>query len=293
MKWLVLAGCLAALIGMIFLWPRPPMVRLGTVPSIPVYALPQPSYVPPNVLYEVETSSEPPPYGTLRATEDDKTYTLMGRSKETCMGVLDQKDFDGNGFVDALVVVHPACGGSCCPNTFFFVSAQGGGKFKIGATFGESWGDPTIEKWNDAWSVLVSETNDGITTDARTEVQKRFVLKAGKAVMVEEKKRTTLKSLVELKSEDFDTQKREETRSIEFDLDGDGKPDKITGKLSGLMNRWDWGTLEWTVEFSSGKSFHGQGCRRIGVLEGSTGGVHDLVCDQDSVYRWDGSEYKN
>ncbi len=209
------------------------------------------------------------------------------------MDIVEQKDFDGNGFTDALIVVHPACGGSCCADTFFFVSAEGGGKYKISPSFGNSWGSPTIEKWKDAWSVLVSETNDGITTEARSEVQKRFVLKAGKAVQVEEKTRLALKSLVELKSDDFDTQKRGDTHSVEYDLDGDGKPDKITGKLSGLMNKWDWGTLEWTVEFANGKRFSSQGCRRVGVLEGSTGGVHDLVCDQDSIYRWNGTEYKN
>jgi len=39
----------------------------------------------------------------LRATETGKTYPLIDKSKQMCLQVIDQRDFDGNGFVDALV----------------------------------------------------------------------------------------------------------------------------------------------------------------------------------------------
>jgi hypothetical protein len=70
-----------------------------------------------------------------------------------------------------------------------------------------------------------------------------------------------------------------DVHSIEFDLDGDGKKDVISGRF------WDrWGVIFWTVKFANGKEFATtEPCKRIGVLATATNGVHDLVCDQDLV----------
>jgi hypothetical protein len=227
-------------------------------------------------------------FAALSATENGKTYRLIDKSKEMCLEVVDQRDFDGNGFVDALVSHVAACGGNAVANTFFFVSALGNGRFEISDEFASSWGDPIIEKWKGRWSVVVTSSNEGVNQQRPVEITRRFVLESGKAVQVEEKRRKDIASIAEIRSEIFDPNKVDETHSLEYDLDGDGKKDQIK------TTYWArWGRMFWTVEFADGKKFSSDtACKRIGVLKTKTNGVSDLVCDQDTVLRWNGREYQ-
>jgi hypothetical protein len=227
-------------------------------------------------------------FGALHAKENGKTYQLIDKSLEKCLSVIDQRDFDNNGLVDALVAHITACGGNCCGDEFFFVSAFGDGHFEISENFVDSWWTPAVEKWRNRWSVVISSDNVGCNTDRPQEVTRRFILVAGKAIKVEERWRKDMKSIVDMRSEIFDGNNEDETHSIEFDLDGDGKKDQISGKLW-----WRWGVIMWTVRFAGGKEFSSDmSCKRIGVLSSKTNGINDLVCGQDSVLRWNGVEYK-
>jgi hypothetical protein len=182
-----------------------------------------------------------------------------------------------------------ACGGNCCPNEFFFVSYLGNGQFKTSEEFADSWKDPAIEKWRGRWSVVVTSNNEGMMNQERpVEITRRFVLQDGEAVKIEEKRREDMASLVEMRSEIFKTTDLEETHTLRYDLDGDGKEDVITGRL------WvRWGRIFWSVQFANGKEFStGEACKRIGVLATKTNGVHDLVCDLDRVLHWNGETYK-
>lgn len=239
------------------------------------------------VEYSVE-KSDGSIFTALRATANGKTYQLVDKSKEMCLQVIAQRDLDGNGFVDALVLHRIACGGSCCSDTFFVVSAFGDGRFEVSDEFADSWVYPVIEKWKDRWSVVVTSDNEGMNLQRPVEITRRFVLESGKMVQVEEHRRKDLDSIVDLRSEVFNADKPDETHSLEFDLDGDGKKDQIKGKL------WArWGRILWSVEFADGKKFSSNaGCKRIGVLETKTRGVSDLVCDLDTVFRWNGREYR-
>jgi len=240
------------------------------------------------VEYSVENDSEWPYSSELRATVDGKTYRLIDRSKRVCLQVIDQRDFDGNGLVDALVENITGCGGNCCPQSFFFVSNFGGGRFQVSEEFADSWRDPVIERWKGRWSVAVSSSNEGIDHQRLCEITRRFILEAGKAVQVEEWLHKEMESMTEIRSEIFDPDKVDEEHSIEYDLDGDGKKDQIKTKY------WSrWGSMFWIVEFADGKKFSSNlGCKRIGVLGTKTHGVSDLVCDQDTVFRWNGLEYQ-
>jgi predicted permease len=82
-----------------------------------------------------------------------------------CLQIVDQKDFESNGFIEALVAPITACGGNCCPNRFFFVSALGDGRFEAGEEFADSWADPIIEKWKGHWSIVVTSNNEEINLD--------------------------------------------------------------------------------------------------------------------------------
>jgi hypothetical protein len=225
----------------------------------------------------------------LRADSNGKTHELIGKSKKMCLQVYDQRDFDGNGLADALVSHSPGCGGNCCSDSYFFVSASSGDRFELSDEFADSRGFPVIEKWKGRWSVVVTSTNEGIMNQERPlEITRRFILEAGKAVRVEEHRRRDVESIVEIRSEIFNPDRLDETHSIEYDLDGDGKNDQITCKF------WArWGSMLWSVEFANGKKFSSDvGCKRIGVLKTKTNGVSDLVCDQSTIFRWDGSGYR-
>ncbi|HEY6352630.1 MAG TPA: hypothetical protein VI636_24805 [Candidatus Angelobacter sp.] len=226
--------------------------------------------------------------GALVATLNGKRQVLVSKSKNKCLQIIDERDFDGDGSLDALVEDVTACGGNCCSNQFFFASALPDGTFAVSDEFADSWKDPVIEKWKGRWSVVVVSNNEGVNTDRPVEFTRRFVLEAGKAVKVEEHQRKDMNSILEMRSEIFHSQNERETHTLKYDLDGDGKKDTITGHL------WErWGRIMWTVEFADGKKFSSNdACKRIGVLATKTNGVHDLVCDQDTVLHWNGSEYK-
>jgi uncharacterized protein YecT (DUF1311 family) len=223
---------------------------------------------------------------TLHAKEKGKTYTIIGKSKNACLSILDQRDFDGNGHIDALIEQYPACGGNCCPNLYFFVSALGNGRFVTTDVLADSWGVPTVEKWNGHWSVVIVSSSKEPDADSPEEIKRRFILRDGNAVKVEESPRKEIPTLLDLRSEVFKGEN--DQQSIEFDLDGDGKKDTIGGTV------WWRGGIAWWVSFANGRRVEGPGhCKRIGVLKTTTKGVHDLVCDQDTVIRWTGSAYSD
>lgn len=249
----------------------------------------QPMY--PEVKYFAKKSGNTLFANVLLATANGKTYELIGKSKQKCLRLVAQKDFDGNGSLDALVEHITACGGNCCSNSFFFVSSFDKGRFEISNEFADSWKDPVIEKWKGRWSVVVVSSNAGMNLDRPVEVTRRFVLEKGEAIQVEENRRKDIKSIVEMRSEMFSSEMssgEDHAHTIEYDLDGDGTKDIVSGKL------WPrWGSIVWSVRFSNGKEFSSdKACKRIGVLATKTHGVNDLVCDQDTVLHWNGSAYK-
>jgi hypothetical protein len=234
--------------------------------------------------YSVERSDDGL-HSTLRATVGGKTYTVID-NEEACLAIADQRDWDGNGLVDALVERILGCGGNCCPNSYFFVSALGKGRFEVSDDLADSWAEPLIEMWKGRWSAVIVSTNEGYNTAPPVEITHRFVLREGKSVKVEESRRKDMKSILEMRSDMF--KGSEDEQKIEFDLDGDGRKDVISGRL------WErWGRIFWTVRFANGKEFATMNaCKRIGVLATKTRGVNDLVCDQDTVFRWNGAEYQ-
>ena len=34
------------------------------------------------------------------------------------------------------------------------------------------------------------------------------------------------------------------------------------------------------------------GCKRIGILKSKTKGMSDIVCDYDTIFRWNGKKYE-
>src|SRR5215469_1198068 len=240
--------------------PAPEVAEITQASATPTPAQqPAPRPVKPKIRYAITQLGKTTfSTGALVATFNGQRHVLVDKSKNKCQQIISQRDFDGDGSLDALVEEITACGGNCCPDRFFFVSALPDGTFAVSDEFADSWTDPVIEKWKGHWSVVVVSNNAGVNRERPVEFTRRFVLEAGKAVKVEEHQRQDVKSIVEMRSEIFKND--QETHSFKYDLDGDGKKDTISGKL------WErWGSILWTVEFANGKIFSSNtACKRIG-----------------------------
>lgn len=206
-----------------------------------------------------------------------------------CLKIIEQFDFDEDGFTDALIQ-HNCCGGNGALDTYFFVSYKGNNNFQISEEFGYTWNEPIIEKWNNKTSVVVQETNIGFNNDDEIDITERYVLENGKALIVESIKKEELIALKEIRTNEFSVDDQDEIKHLYFDLDSDNINDTITCTFWGR-----WGSiLVQEIKFSSGIKVEGisTGCRRIGVLETTTNNVHDLVCGLDYILRWNGKEYE-
>ena len=223
----------------------------------------------------------------LEAEVNGKVYELVSNKENICMVIDTVMDFDLDGYSDAFIENIEACGGNCCPNSFFFYSYKGNGNFSRSDNFADSWEEPIIEKWQNKMTVKIKSVNAGMNVDAATETYRRFILNDGMALKVEQYERRPLASEIEMTSDEFDISKFDEYRYIAFDLDSDGIKDTILGTL---WNRW--GIIRWEVRFADGKIYKDGQSKRIGLLKSKSKGVYDLVGDFDDVYKWDGSTYK-
>ena len=83
---------------------------------------------------------------------------------------------------------------------------------------------------------------------------------------------------------------RDTVSLLQYDLDGDGKPDTISGSY---WSRWGRILVE-NIQFGTGKTLELSevNCKCIGVLETSHNGMRNLVCDASAQYHWDGKTYQ-
>ncbi|WP_157202725.1 hypothetical protein [Calidithermus chliarophilus] len=258
--------------------------------GVPPDTTPNPTKPKDDLVYErvdPNTETPGPPFYRLVARSGDRAYVVIDEKEEICFYDLYPKDFDEDGYSDVLIRMNGGCGGNCCLDEYFFVSHRGNGRFSRSKPFGYAYKEPKIERHRGRWSVVVEVRNEGFNTDDPIDVRERYVLEDGNAVLVEKSELKPLLALAEMKSEELSDLTAAEERSLRYDLDGDGTDDQIIGSF------WArWGRISWRVQFSSGLSFDdNRACKRIGVLASRSQGVHDLVCDLATVYRWDGKTY--
>jgi len=226
----------------------------------------------------------------LYALIGSKKYTIIPEGLEEggrCIEVFDSLDFDQDGYDDALVMEIVGCGGNNIPNAYFFCSySKAADKFLISEVFGDTWEDPVMEDWNGKLSVKVVSSNQGHSPEM-AEKTERFILENGKAVRVEYHQAQKMPAIVELLSEDYSERDKARGKVIYFDLNEDGKKEKISGDY------WErWASIGWSVQLPDGKFVAGDDARkRVGVLASKTKGYHDLVLDLDHVLVWNGTKY--
>jgi hypothetical protein len=222
----------------------------------------------------------------LEAKIGEKRYKITDFNNGYGMfvNIVDVRDFDNDGYDDALI--EETCGGTACPfvSLFFCTYDPTNDKFKISDSFGSISEKPKLERWKGKWSVSITSGN--IMEMYRAD--ERFILKNGEPVRVEYDEVKPLKAKLEMLPDNFSKSEKRNGKILRYDLDGDGLDDSIIGEY------WDrWNSINWKVKFANGKSFDGDGAYlRIGILPSKTNGVHDLVCGLDAVFAWDGNKYK-
>ncbi len=132
------------------------------------------------------------------------------------------------------------------------------------------------------------ENNEGSNLEQAEEIKRRYVLdSAGQAEVAEYSIRKHIPALRDMKSAEFEFAKSGEYRKMEFDLNGDGNKDIIKGEL---YERW--GRIAWSVTIAGMNEISSEPhCKRIGILSTKTAGFNDIVCDFDTILRWNGKKY--
>ncbi|HFA50667.1 MAG TPA: hypothetical protein ENJ95_16795 [Bacteroidetes bacterium] len=225
-------------------------------------------------------------YSRLEAKIGDRKYKILDAKEGYGMFVkiVDIRDFDNNGFEDALI--EESCEGTACVySTLFFCSYdETNDKFRISESFGSISSNPKIERWKGKWSIKITS----YTIMQMYRANERYIFEKREPVKVEYEETKPLIAMQEMLPSDFSEYEKRNGKTLMYDLDGDGLKDSIIGKYW-----YRWNSINWEVKFVNGKSFDGEGaCLRIGILPSKTKGVHDLVCGLDNVFIWNGSKYE-
>lgn len=222
----------------------------------------------------------------VTATVNGQVYQVIPAVDSGCLVIVSQQDFDGNGTTDALIEDLSACGGNGAGSSYFFISYLGEGYFRVSnPTDCCARQDPVIEGWQGRPSVVVTLSNEGVNQEDPETTRIRYVLRSGEAVKVEESTKGNLVALAELRYAQFTQGRVNQVLRLRYDLNRDGVPDTLFG------TPWErWGRINWSARLSGVGDIPERGdanCKRLGVLGSMTNGVHDLVCDQDTILRWD------
>lgn len=237
-----------------------------------------------NVVYSLRDEENVFQSNLIFAKKGDRKIKVT--KEEKCLLLVDQKDFDGDGDTDLLVEDVVACGGNCCPNSFFVVAYDGNMKFKISENFNSSWEGIKVEKWKDRWSFVATYVRAGANTLDYYEATKRHILINGKITLVEFFEKEEMKALYNIRAKQFDIKKEGQVKVFEFDIDGDGVKEKIKCRL---WNRW--GVVQCEVKKGEKILVKVSG-KRAGFLKTKSSGFHDIVVNHDVIHKWNGKKYE-
>lgn len=224
----------------------------------------------------------------LKAIVGEKDTVLITEAQDICFAIYKKADFNHDGYTDVLVEIINGCGGNCCGNSFKIFSYDGQ-KFQETDAVGYEWDEIEINKIEGEYQFVISTTNEGIgNVDICQDKTETFRLNGHKWEVIKTVQSHEVEALAEIKAEMFEGQENI-TKYLTYDLDNDGGIDSVACTYWGR-----WGRIgSWMITFSNGTVFTGQSTpKRIGVLENSTNGVHDLVLDCDIVIQWKGTAYQ-
>ncbi|WP_299966110.1 hypothetical protein [uncultured Roseobacter sp.] len=193
-------------------------------------------------------------------------------------------DFDNNGHTDLLYSW--SSGGNCCPPSFGVLSYFGNGVFKD-LTHDDfwSWNDPELTTRGTKTRFRVDSVVSGMGGTETSSTMNVFEIADGELVQIENGVATAyVPSLVELFATDFEKYaiSKSQTISVGIDVDLDNEQDTM------VCSWWErWGLIVCEIHASAkGMIETSTGCTRVGVLETSSDGVRDLVCNRDTIMRY-------
>jgi len=220
---------------------------------------------------------------------DGLDYTIIPSNEYGCFMLLDQRDYDGNGTIDALIKILKGCGSSGNTNSLLIITMNDIGYFNISDIVGTSCHDPILEE-KDGKVILsfIDEIEDSDYCEIEV-YKKRFIYDGMKLNCIEDSRKCELLATKEFRSKEFLNDDKWGEKLIQFDIDGDNKLDTIRFKY------WDrWGRMNWTIDCSSHGHIDGEyACKRFGILSVSTNGMRDLVMDSDEILIWKDGRYAN
>lgn len=224
----------------------------------------------------------------LKAVVDDKVYILIDSTDFEPNGFNTEliADFNKNGYNDILINYS---GGNCCGSQYTIFTFNGTQFIKT-KKFGYDFNKIEISESSIGYNFVVDVINEGVgnTSFCNNKIETYRLNKKNNLELINTIQENILKAITEIKSADFKDLKDEELY-LKFDLDGDGKLDKI------ICSYWErWGRIStWKINFSSGLSFSGKSTpKRIGILNTKTNGINDLVIDCDKILKWSNGKYQ-
>jgi hypothetical protein len=227
-------------------------------------------------------------YQELKAIVNDVVFTLISKEYKLCISIEKIADFNKNGYEDILVEIINGCGGNCCGNSYQIFSYNGQ-VFKETEQVGYDWDGIEISESSVGFNFIIQTAPEGAAnTDMCNDKIETYRLKDYTLELINIIKDQKLNAISELKADDFEG-KEDEILFLTFDIDGDGKVDKIE------CSYWErWGRISsWNIKFGNGKSFEGNSSpKRIGILNSKTNNVYDLVLECDEILKWNGLKYE-
>ena len=199
-----------------------------------------------------------------------------------------QLDLDGDGFLDAILKTHS--GGNAVGPQFFIASHRGNAFFSIDTHY-EMEGWPTLEllERDGETLILINNAEGGVGNTSIKETQALFRFKYGKlellsllenSALIWAEKEITGEQLSETDAPSL---------SLFSDIDLDGQEDEFKCEY------WErWGSAQCQIIFATNNTLDlGIGCSRFGILETTSMGMKQLVCNRTSILSFDGSNYSD
>lgn len=215
---------------------------------------------------------------------DGNTEKLVYSSQHGVLSIDLIRDFDGDGFEDALI--SDWSGGNCCPVYYVIISPRGRGYAAIftHADFW-SWFDPEIIEigGNPRFRIIQTEAGVGLNNPSESFLTFEFTGTSLKKIEhLGSEHRKEIPALASLTSHGVGPETPLEDLIINHDLNNDGSLEILE------CSYWErWGSLSCNVIDNGNRQSLNIGCHRIGITERIVEGYHALVCNADMLLYFD------
>jgi len=238
---------------------------LGIALCLSVLAVPAP--VAAAVAYVVEWDDEEETSILWAEVGEERHELARARS----LWIEQEADFDRDGTTD--VLVGSSEGGNCCPEDMAIHSLVDGQPLQV--AFVTEWA-----------STRVVPRGDGLAIERKTNEETTiYAFAAGRLVVLETIPK--LAAIKEIYGLGAAYEGEQQYQLFEVDLDDDGVPEAIR------CNHWArWGSMLCALPRPGREAQEmSLGCDRVGLLAGKSSGYHQLVCNNDALFVFDGHDW--